>query len=116
LVVEVAVDGVVARRQLDTRDVADARDASVGPRLDDDVLELLGLAQPAEGRHGELERVPGGHGLLPDGPRSHLHGLLAQGLSDVAARDAPAREPARIEPNAHAVLAEPEEVDVADAL
>ena len=60
--------------------------------------------------------MPGGHGLLPDGPRSNLHVLLAQGLNDVAGRDVPAREPARVEPDAHAVLAEPEEVDVADAL
>ena len=55
LIVEIAVDRVVAGRQLDPRDVADADDPAILAGLDDDLLELLGLEQSAERVDRELK-------------------------------------------------------------
>ena len=93
------------------------RDAAVGAGLHDDVCELLGLEQPAERVHRELEGVAGGHRRLADDARRR---------PACSARAAPRttspvvrlqlREPLGVEPDAHAVLAQPEERDVADAV
>ena len=79
LVVEVAVDRVVARAELDARDVAHAGDAAVGAGLDDDVARTAraraaGRAwSPAAGT-----RCPSGTGGWPMTPGGDLHVLLAQ--------------------------------------
>ena len=46
-VVQIAVDRVVAGPQFDAGDVAHAHDAAIVAGLDDDLLELVGLQQPA---------------------------------------------------------------------
>jgi hypothetical protein len=78
-------------------------------------IEFLGLAQAAERRHRNLERVTRGNRRLPDNPGGDLDILLTQRLDDVARRDVADREPRGIKPDAHAVLAQPEEVDLTDS-
>src|SRR5262249_3203124 len=70
LIVEIAVDRVVAPRELDARDVADASDQPAGRSLDDNVFEFLGLLQAAERRHWYLERAARGSRRLTDGAGS----------------------------------------------
>ena len=53
--VEIAVGGVVLRRQLDAGDVLEPRHAAVRVGLDDDVAELARLGEPAERLDVELE-------------------------------------------------------------
>ena len=59
--------------------------------------------------------MPRGNRRLPDDARGDLDVLLAKRLDDVAGGDVAGRQPRGIEPDAHAVLAQAEEVDVADA-
>ena len=64
--------------QLDPADVLEVGDLPVGAGLEDDVRELLGLDQPAEGAQRVLEVLARGDRRLADLPGRHLHVLLAQ--------------------------------------
>ena len=68
--VEIAVGAVVLGAELDPADVAHAGDPAVGVGLDDDVLELARVEQPAQGLDVELEgaraRGTGGWLSTPD--------------------------------------------------
>ena len=55
---------------------------------------------------GSWKALPGRHRRLADHARRDLHVLLAQRRDDVAGREVAAREPLRVEPDAHAVLAQ----------
>src|SRR5262249_8051162 len=68
LIVQVAVDGVVAGAELDAGDVADADDAAVLAGLDHHLLELLRRQQSAERRYRQLERFAAWDRWLADDP------------------------------------------------
>ncbi len=53
----VAVGAVVERAQFDAADVADPGHPAVGVGLDDDVGELRGIGQTAQGFDVDLERT-----------------------------------------------------------
>ena len=90
----------------DAGDVADARDAAVGAGLDDDVLELLGLEQPTEGGHRQLEGVAGGDGRLADDAGGGLYVLGAKCPDDIAGGWMAAGEAGGIEPGPQGLPAE----------
>src|SRR3972149_1621801 len=73
--------------------VLEAHERPVRTALEDNVLELGGLAQPAHRAHAELENLALGRGRLADLPRRDLHVLLAQGRHDVRRRQVAARPP-----------------------
>jgi hypothetical protein len=72
--------------------------------------------EPPERADGELVGGSGRRGRLADHARRDLHVLLAQRRDDVARGHAELRDPVGIEPHAHAVVAAPEDGDVAHAI
>ena len=89
---------------------------AVGVGVEDDVLELLDVAQPAERAERDLELAGRRRDrLLADRAGGHLGVLLANGRDDVAGRQVARRQLAGIDPDAHAVIALAEQEDVADA-
>ena len=68
LVVEREHLAVGLRAELDPADVAHARDVAIVAGLDDDVLELAGVVEPAVDVQRVLERLPGGVGGMPTWP------------------------------------------------
>ena len=108
--------------ELDPRDVSQPHDHAgdiagfcVG-LLDDHVAELTGRDQPAHRRERNLEGLAAGGRLLADAARRHLEVLVFQRHADVAGRQADRRHLLRVEPDPHAVVPLPDEIDVADAL
>ena len=87
----------------------------VGRALQDDVVELARLDEPADGADADLVGLPRPRGRRADLSGRHLHVLLAQRADDFAGRDAAARQPVRIQPQPHRVLALAEDLDAADA-
>ena len=86
------------------------RDLPVRRRADDDVAELLLGGQPALRVDRELERRVGRRRRRAEHAGRHLDVLLADRADDVARRQLPRRQPVRIEPDAHAVLAGAEDL------
>ena len=116
LVIEVSVDRVVLRPELDARDIAHAHDRPVGAGLDDDVLELVGRRQPAQRLHRELEAAWRGRRRLVDGAGGNLQVRGAQRCDDLARGETDGRDLRRVEPYAHRIVARTENVDVAHAV
>ena len=122
LAVEAADLVVLLRSQFDPGDILqpdDDRRSAPFPRLvflDDDIAELLGGHQPAEGRQRCLERLPFRCRLLADAAGGDLEILTLEGQTHVAGGDADRGHPLWIEPGPHAVVALADEVDVADPL
>ena len=114
--VEIAAAVVVGGAELDARDVADAGDAPLVVRLDDDVAELLRVGEAALRLDIELEGAGLRHGRLIDHASRDLHVLGAQRVDDVAGGQVAQRELLRIEPDAHRVVAGAEDGDVAHAV
>ena len=63
IAVEIGIRGVVLCRELDARHVLEPHQRA-GDALDDDFGELVGLGEPAERLHGDLEGAGGIHRLL----------------------------------------------------
>ena len=79
---ELAVDRVIARRQLDPRDIAHASDLSVCAGLDDDVAKLLFIREPALRADRVLKcRRAFRHRRRADDSRGDLHILLLDALA-----------------------------------
>ena len=102
--------------QFGPADVPEVGDFPVRAGLENDVGELLGLDQPAEGAQGVLEVLALGDRRLADLPGRHLHVLLAQDPDHVADRQVPRLQLVRVQPDAHAVVLLAEDDHVADAL
>jgi hypothetical protein len=115
LVVEEASQRVDAGAKLDASDIAQPRDLSVRCSAYDDVAELLFGREPSLRVDQELERVVGRRRRRAQHTGCHLNVLLAYRLHHVGRRQTPRREPVRIEPDAHAVLAAAEHLNIADA-
>ena len=113
--VQVAIDVGVFGAEFDVPHISDPRDLAVVPRLDDDLGELLGLEQAAQGVDGILEIDARGHRRLADASGRHLHILLVQRVHDIARHHAARGQLLRVKPHAHAVIARPQERHVADA-
>ncbi len=117
LAVQAARARVVGGGQFDAGDVAQADDGAVRRRsCSDHVLEFLHAAQaPMHGdRVGHL--LAGRRRLGADDAGRRDHVLLVDGAADVRGRDAQARHLARVEPDAHAVVARAELQHLADPL
>ena len=116
LVVEIGVDRVVLRAQLDPRHIAQARHRTVGFGANHDVLELLGRAQPAQRLHRQGEGTRRDGRRLVDGAGGDLEVGGAQGQYHFGGREVMRRDPRRIEPHAHRIVTRAEHQDVADAV
>ena len=101
--------------ELDVADVAQPRDLAVIPGLDDDVLVLLDVAEPALQLDGVLEVDAGRRRRHADLAGRHFLALLLQRRHDVLRVEAARFELFRIEPDPHRILAGAEHIDVADA-
>ena len=83
--------------------------------LDDDILELRDLVQPAQGVDGKLEGLIVRHGRAAELTGHHLIVLLLDGIGHVHRGHAVVLEPFRIHPDAHAVGPRSQHLDLADA-
>src|SRR5208282_1217220 len=81
-----------------------------------DVGELRGIDEPAHGAEGELELGASGRGRQTEGAGGDLDVLLADGVDDIAGGHVAGSDFVGIEPDAHAVIARAENLDVADAV
>ena len=84
--------------------------------LDDDLAELLGRGEPAEGGHGVLEALVYRRRGRADLAGGDLDVLLLDRREDVERRQVPGLELLRVDPDPHAVVARPEDLDVADPI
>ena len=116
LVVEVGVQRVVLRAQLDAGDVAQARHRPVRLGADHDVLELLGRTQPPQGADRQGEPARRHRRGLVDRACRHLEVGRPQRQHDFAGRQVARGDPRGIEPDAHRVVAAAEHQHVADAV
>ena len=115
-VVEQRAQRVSARAELDSRDVAQARDLAVLADLHDDVPELVLVDEPALCVDQELEVRGAGRGRGAELAGRDLHVLLADLAHDVARREVKRGDLLGIEPDAHRVVAGAEHARVADAV
>ncbi len=114
LAVEGEILAVGLRAELDAADVAHPRDLAVVAGLDDDVLKLVDIGEPALQFDGVLEVDAGRRRRHADLTGGHFLALLLQRRHDVLRVQAARFELLRIEPDAHRILAGAEHVDVAD--
>ena len=116
LVVEVGVQRVVLRAQLDAGDVAQARHRPVRLGADHDVLELLGRTQPSQRAHRQGEPARRHRRRLVDRTGRDLEVRRPQRQHDFAGREVARGNAGRVEPDAHRVVAAAEHQHVADAV
>ena len=116
LIVEIRVGGVAERAELDPRDVAHARHASVGVGSDHDVVELLRTRQPPERLHRKLESARRRGRWLIDRTSSHLDIGAPQRRDHVAWSQSARLHERWVEPHPHRVVARSKHDDVADAI
>ncbi len=107
---------LVSGPQVGPADVPEVGDFPVRAGLENDVCELLGLDQAAEGAQGVLEILAVGDRRLTDLSGRHLHVLLAQDQDHVVDRQIPRLQLVRVQPDAHAVVLLAEDAHIADAL
>ena len=96
---------VAFRAELRTPDILEAHQSPAARPLQDDVGELVGLGEAADGADADLIGLAGPGRRGADLSRGHLHVLLAQRLHDFVGGNVPAGETIRIEPQPHGVLA-----------
>ncbi len=106
---------VVARTELDARDVAQADEGAVGLRAHDDGGELLDVDQAAAHAQRVLEALARRGRWLADLARRGLHVLLADRARDVGGGELQAGHAVGPQPDPHAELGA-EHAHVADAL
>ena len=80
---------LVSGPQVGPADVPEVGHFPVRAGIENDVCELLGLDEPAEGAQGVLEILAVGDRRLADPAGRHLHVLLAQDPDHVAGRQVP---------------------------
>jgi hypothetical protein len=113
--VHVGCGAVIRGADLDSTDVTDTGHASSAVGLDDDVAELLRRGQPAKRFDVDLiGLVAGGWWLIQDTGRD-LQILRAECTEHLVCPEVVRRNPVRIEPDTHGVLAAALELHVADA-
>ncbi len=105
---------VVLGAELGAADILDAHERAVRAGLDDDVLELRDVVEPAFGADAELERLIGRRRRRTDAPGGDLNVLLAERAHRVGRRQPVRGQLVRIEPEPHGELALAEDDDVAD--
>ena len=81
--------------------------------LDDDIFELLGVGQPAQGVDRELEGLIGRHRRGPQLPGHHLDVLLLDGVHHIQGGQVVILELVRVQPDPHAVGTGAEHLDLA---
>ncbi len=117
LAAELAVDGVVARRQLHPSDIAHASDLAVRAGLDDDFAKLLLIGESALGADRVLK---GGRALrdrlCANDAGGDLHILLLDRLDNILRGQSARGNLVRIKPEAHRIFSRPEDIDIADAV
>ena len=113
--VEIGVDRIVERAELDSRDIVHA-DVAVGVGPDDDLAELRGVAETPQRLHRQLERARRARGRLIDGARRHLEIGRPQRGDDLAGGEAARGDLRRIEPNPHRIIPGAKNIDIADAV
>ncbi len=114
--VEMGGRGVIGRTQLDTGDIFDAREASIGAGLDDDFAELLGIDEPPLGVDGVLKRGRARRERrAADNAGGDLHVLLLHRFDEIAGGEASRGQLLGIQPEAHRIIARAEDEDIADA-
>ena len=104
---------VIFGSQLRAPHVFHANERPVAPRLQNDVVEFRRLAEPSYGPHADLKRVLLQCRRLADLSGGYLHVLFLQRAQDVRGRQAVLGHFRGIQPQAHSVLAFPEDNRVA---
>ena len=107
--VEANTDIVTFGAQLDPTNVLQANEPALLTGLDDDVFELLDVGQAAQRAQRNLGRLLIMNRLLADRPRGNLCILFSDRLDDISGRQSAASQFCRIDPDAHAVVALPEQ-------
>ena len=113
--VEIGVRRIVQAGQFGAPDILDPHHR-VGGLLDDDVAELLGIGQPAERLHRDLERarlVTGGWLRMPEATWMFC---ACSAWRDVVGGHAERLQAVGVEPDPHRIVAAAEHDDRADAL
>src|SRR5512132_4620506 len=106
---------VIARPELDARDVLDAHARAIGTGADDDALERADVIQPPLRADGVLELLVRIARRGADLTGGDLHVLLAHRPHHVAGGDAETGHASGVEPHPHAVVAGAEDRRLADA-
>ncbi len=114
-VVDAPHEAVVARGELDARDVRETQARAVGIGADDDVLEFLRLREPSLRRDGVDELLAAAGGRLAHLAGRELRVLLVDGARDVAGRKLQLREAVGPQPDAHGVVLGAEDLHVGGA-
>ena len=114
--VEVAVGAVVLRAELDASHVADARDAPVGIVPDDDIAELAGIDEAAQGLDIELKVAAAPGRRLVEDARGDLHVLRLQRADDLSGHEVARRDLVGVEPDPHRIVAGAEDPHITDAV
>ena len=116
LLAQVCVDSVVLCTQLNVADVAQTGHLTVLAGLDNNVLKLTRLHQPAQRLQVHLECARVWHRRLVEHARRHLEILCSHSGGDLRTGHIARRDLVRIEPDAHGVLARAEHLHVAHAV
>ena len=117
LTVELEELAVGLRAKLHATDVPDAGDLSAVPGigLDDDVRKLVRVGQRALNIHCELKRLARRRGRHANLAGGNLGILLLNGSNDIFRCQRTRPHQIRVQPDAHAILADAKHDDVADA-
>lgn len=116
LVVQQRTQGVLVGAQLDPGDVAQTGDLAVGAGADDDVLELFLGDQATLGVDRQLEAGIARRRRRAQGTGGDLAVLLADGVDHVGGGEVARGDLVRVQPDAQRIVAEAEQLDVADAV
>ncbi len=115
IVVEIGIRGVIERRQLDLGDVLEPHHRA-GRLLDDDRGELVGIGQPPERLHRNLEGARMRDRRLIEHAGGDLDVLPLQRVGDVGRGQPERLQAVGIEPHPHRIVAGAEHDDRADAV
>ena len=96
---------IAFRTQLGAAHVAQFNQRAIAGALDHNVLKLFGVAQPSHGANADLVTLAGLRRRLAHLSGSHLNVLLAQRGGHVSGSKSARRQPHRIKPQPHGILA-----------
>ncbi len=113
--VEISVDRVILRADLDPRHIAQAH-LTVGVRTQHDVGEFSRVGQAPDRAHRELKGSGRRCGRLIDRARGDLEIGGAQSDNHFAGRHAAGGDLVRVEPDPHGIVSRAEDAHIADAL